>query len=187
MVQVEVRVEVTGVMDELQRFLGGSAIGLEYGWHEDEAVGVALTELLISVLQMVKQPLVLGCLPGFGGGLAHPWLVALATRWVMETSSTMWVPMFGKSLMMTSGMYLAFAVTPQCLFWVCVGEVGARGGQACFLGKAHEEGDHFLMALVCSAVGPAASRVGGAEVNLVASTSASFAAADSEGDTQPEL
>jgi hypothetical protein len=38
---MEVRVEVTEVMDELQRLLGGSAIGLEYGWHEDETVGVA--------------------------------------------------------------------------------------------------------------------------------------------------
>jgi hypothetical protein len=24
-------------MDELQRLLGGSAVGLENGWHEDEA------------------------------------------------------------------------------------------------------------------------------------------------------
>jgi hypothetical protein len=40
-VQVEVRVEVTEVMGELQRLLGGSAIGLEYGWHGDEAIGVA--------------------------------------------------------------------------------------------------------------------------------------------------
>jgi hypothetical protein len=79
-VQVEVRVEVTEVMDELQRLLGGGAIGLEYGWHEDEAVGVALTELLLSMLQVVTQPLVLGCVPGVGGGLAHPWLVAVATR-----------------------------------------------------------------------------------------------------------
>ena len=52
-VQAEVRVEVTEVMDELQRLLGGSAIGLEYGWHEDKAIGVALTELLLSMLQVV--------------------------------------------------------------------------------------------------------------------------------------
>ena len=43
------------------------------------------------------------------------------------------------------------------------------------------------MALVCPAVGPAAGRVGSAEVNLVACTSAPFAAADGEGNTQPEL
>ena len=80
-VQVEVLVEVTEVMDELQRLLGGSAIGLKYGWHEDKAIGVALTELLLSMLQVVTtQSLVLGCVPGVGGGLAHPWLVAVATR-----------------------------------------------------------------------------------------------------------
>jgi hypothetical protein len=55
--------------------------GLEYGWHEDEAVGVALTELLLSVLQVVTQPVMLGCVTGVGGGLACPWLVAVAT-WV---------------------------------------------------------------------------------------------------------
>ena len=32
-------------------------------------------------------------------------------------------------------------------FGVCVGEVGTGGGQACLLGKAHEEGDHFLVGL----------------------------------------
>jgi hypothetical protein len=48
-------------MDELQRLLGGSAIVLENGWYEDEAVGVALAELLLSVLQVVAQPLMLGC------------------------------------------------------------------------------------------------------------------------------
>ena len=58
-VQVEVRVEVTEVMDELQRLLGGSSIGLKYGWHEDEAVGVALAKLLLRVLQVAAQPLVL--------------------------------------------------------------------------------------------------------------------------------
>ena len=79
-VQVEVRVEVAKVMDELQRLLGGSAIGLKHGWHENEAVGVALTELLLSMLQVVTQSLVLGRVPGVGGGLAHPWLVAVATR-----------------------------------------------------------------------------------------------------------
>ena len=31
--------------------LGGSAIDLKHGWHEDEAAGVALTELLLSMLQ----------------------------------------------------------------------------------------------------------------------------------------
>jgi hypothetical protein len=36
-VQVEVLVEVTEITDELQRLLGGSVIGLECGWHEDEA------------------------------------------------------------------------------------------------------------------------------------------------------
>jgi hypothetical protein len=40
----------------VQRLLGGSAIGLEYDWHENEAVGVAFTELLLSVLQVVTQP-----------------------------------------------------------------------------------------------------------------------------------
>ena len=43
------------------------------------------------------------------------------------------------------------------------------------------------MALVSPAAGSAADRVGGAEVNLVARTSASFAAADGEGNAQPEL
>ena len=38
--------EVTKVMDELQRLLSGSAIGLEHSRHEDGAVGVALAELL---------------------------------------------------------------------------------------------------------------------------------------------
>ena len=42
-VQVEVRVEVAKVMDELQRLLGGSAIGLTYGWHEDEGPALAET------------------------------------------------------------------------------------------------------------------------------------------------
>ena len=80
--QVEVRKEVTEVMDELQRLLlGGSAVGLENGWHEDETVGVALAELLLSVLQVVAQPLMLGRVPGIGGCLACPWLVvAVATR-----------------------------------------------------------------------------------------------------------
>ena len=40
--------EVTKVMDELQRLLSGSAIGLEHSRHEDGAVGVALAELLLS-------------------------------------------------------------------------------------------------------------------------------------------
>jgi hypothetical protein len=76
------RVEVTEVMDmdELQRLLGGSAVGLENGWQEDEAVGVALAELLLGVLQVVVQPLMLGCVPGVGSCLAYPWLVAVATR-----------------------------------------------------------------------------------------------------------
>jgi hypothetical protein len=52
-VQVEVRVKAAEVMDELQRLLGGSAISLEYGWHEDKAIGVALVELLLCVLQVV--------------------------------------------------------------------------------------------------------------------------------------
>jgi hypothetical protein len=42
-------------------------------WNEDEAVGVALTELLHSVLQVVTQPVMLGCVPGVGGGLTCPW------------------------------------------------------------------------------------------------------------------
>jgi hypothetical protein len=79
-VQVEVRMEVTEVMDELQRLLGGSAVGLEHDWHEDEAVGIALAELLLSVLQVVAQPLMLGRVPRIGGYLAYPWLVAVATR-----------------------------------------------------------------------------------------------------------
>jgi hypothetical protein len=32
------------------------------------------------MLQVAKHSLVLGCVPGVGGGLAHPWLVAVATR-----------------------------------------------------------------------------------------------------------
>ena len=70
-------------------------------------------------------------------------------------------------------------------FGVCVGEVGAGGEQACFLGKAHEEGDHFLVALVRPAAGLVAGRLGGAEVNLVARTSAPFAAADTARETHP--
>jgi hypothetical protein len=66
-------------MDELQRLLGGSAVGLENCWHEDEAVGVALAELLLSVLQVVAQLLMLGCMPGVGGRLVCPWLVVVAT------------------------------------------------------------------------------------------------------------
>ena len=54
----------------------------------------------------------LECVPGVGGGLAYPWLsVAVATRVGDGDVKHMWVPMFGKSLMMTSGMYLAFAVS----------------------------------------------------------------------------
>ena len=49
--------------------LSGSAIGLEHGWYEDEAVGVALAVLLLSVLQVIAQRLMLGCVPGVGGGL----------------------------------------------------------------------------------------------------------------------
>ena len=79
-VQVKVRVEVTEVMNGLRRLLGGSAIGLKYGWHGDEAIEVALAELLFSVLQVVIQPLILGCVPGVGGGLTYPWLVAAVTR-----------------------------------------------------------------------------------------------------------
>ena len=67
-------------MDELWRLLGGSAIGPKYGWHEDEAVGAALTKLLLSVLQMVTQPLMLGRVSGVGGSLAYPWLVAVTIR-----------------------------------------------------------------------------------------------------------
>ena len=63
----------TEVVDELQRLLGGSTVGLEYGWHEDKGNSVVLAELLLSVLQVVAP---------------H--------GWVMEISSTMWVPMFGK-------------------------------------------------------------------------------------------
>ena len=74
--------------------------------------GVALAKLLLSVLhQVVAQPLMLGRVPGIGGGLAYPWLVAVATRvGDGDIKHHMWVPVFGKSLMMTSGMYLAFAV-----------------------------------------------------------------------------
>ena len=72
--------EVTKVMDELQRLLSGSAIGLQHGRHEDEAVGVALAELLLSTLQVVAQPLMLGCMSGIGSCLAYPWLVAVAAR-----------------------------------------------------------------------------------------------------------
>ena len=81
-VQVEVQVEVTHtkVMDELQRILGGSAVSLEFDWHEDEAIGVALAELLLSVLQVVAQPLMLGRVPNISGCLAYPWLVAVTTR-----------------------------------------------------------------------------------------------------------
>ena len=80
-VQVEVLVEVTEVMDELQRLLGEmNAVGPKNGWHEDEAAGVALSELPLSVLQVVAQPLMRGCVPGVGGGLAYLWLVAVATR-----------------------------------------------------------------------------------------------------------
>jgi hypothetical protein len=41
----------------------------EYGWHEEEAIRVALAELLLSVLQVIAQPLMFGCVPGVGGGL----------------------------------------------------------------------------------------------------------------------
>ena len=52
-VHVGVGVEVTEVMDELQRLLGGGTVGHEHGRHEDKAVGVASAELLLSVLQVV--------------------------------------------------------------------------------------------------------------------------------------
>jgi hypothetical protein len=39
-----------------------------------------LAELLLSVLQVVAQSLMLGCVPGVGGGLTHPWFVAFAAR-----------------------------------------------------------------------------------------------------------
>jgi hypothetical protein len=68
-------------MDEFQRLLGGSAISLEYSWHEHEVAGVALAELLLllSMLQVAAPPLMRVCVPGVGGGLACPWLVAVAT------------------------------------------------------------------------------------------------------------
>jgi hypothetical protein len=79
----------------------------------------------------------------------HGWLPS-PHGWVVEISSAMWVPMFGKSLILTAGMCLAFAVGGNHvvpIFWG-EGENGAGGGQACVLGKVHEEGDHFLVALV---------------------------------------
>jgi hypothetical protein len=108
-------------MDELQRLLGGSAVGLENGWHEDEAVGVALAELLLSVQQVVAQPLMLGCVPGVGDCLAYPWLVAVATRmgdrdikhhvgahaWEVTDDGIWHVPL----------VLLQSVVTPQCQFW----------------------------------------------------------------------
>ena len=134
--------EVTRAMDELQRLLSGSAVGLEHGWHEDEAVLVVLAELLLSVLQVVAQPLMLGRVPGIGSCLAYPWLVAVATRmgdgdvkhdvgahvWEVPDDDIWFVPCF-------RGRWQPRGFN----FGVCVGEVGAEGGQACFLGKAHKE------------------------------------------------
>jgi hypothetical protein len=94
--------------------------------------------------------------------------------------------------MMVSGMYLAFAVGGNPVVSI-LGGVLARlrlvreADKPASLARRNEEGGHFLMVLVCPAAGPVAGRVGGAEVNPVARTSASFAAADSEGGTQPEL
>ena len=134
--------EVTKVMDELQRLLSGSAIGLEHSRHEDGAVGVALAELLLSVLQVVAQPLMLGRMSGIGSCLAYPWLVAVAARMgdgdvkhhvgahvgEVPDDDIWYVPCF-------RGRWQPRGV--NC--GVCVGEVGAGGGQACFLDKAHKE------------------------------------------------
>ena len=135
--------EVTKVMDELQRLLSGGAIDIEHGGHEDEAVGVALAELLLSVLQqVVAQPLMLGRVPGICGCLAYPWLVAIAARMgdgdvkhhvgahvgEVPDDDVWYVPCF-------RGRWQPHGV--NC--GVCVKEIGAGGGQACFLGKAHEE------------------------------------------------
>ena len=47
--------------------LSGSAIGLEHSRHEDGVVRVALAKLLLSVLQVVVQPLMLGRMSGIDG------------------------------------------------------------------------------------------------------------------------
>jgi hypothetical protein len=138
---VEVQVKVTEVMDELQHLLGGSAIDLEYSWHEDEAIGVSLAELLLlSVLQVV-------CLESTTIRRTHGWLPS-PHGWMMEIASTMWVPMFWTSLMKET-------IPHEAHVWGPTQRMGTHTS-GMFLGKVHEEGDHFLVALVCPAIGLAA-------------------------------
>ena len=84
----------------------------------------------------------LGRMSGIGSCLAYPWLVAVAARMgdgdvkhhvgahvgEVPDDDIWYVPCF-------RGRWQHRGVNSG----VCVGEVGAGGGQACFFGKAHEE------------------------------------------------
>jgi hypothetical protein len=91
--------------------------------------------------------------------------------------------------MMTSGMYLVFAVggnpVVSILGYVLAMLVREADKPASFARRTKK--DHFLVALVRPDVGLAAGRVGGAEANLGACASTPFTSAYSEGKAQPEL